>query len=197
VELLEQHRFRLRINELYAELARGNVSGVDEHDMETAQYYLEEARLFLHGLDQRRRTLRQVSLALAEYQRDFVLYGPRYLRPLTRAQLAAQLGVHESTVGRAVAHKYIQLPDQRVIPLADFFDSSLPAKHDLRTLIIQENEAHPLSDQALAVRLRELGHNITRRTVTKYRRALGIPSSRLRYLAAQYRGVAHQRPVRE
>jgi RNA polymerase sigma-54 factor len=194
VEFLERYRFELRINELYAELGRGNMSGVDENDIETARYYLEEARLLLHSLAQRRRTLIQVSLALAEYQRDFVLRGPRCLRPLTRARLAMQLGVHESTVSRAVAHKYIQMPDRRVIPLADFFDNSLPAKYDLQALIIQEDEAHPCSDRVLATQLRDLGHDITRRTVTKYRQALGIPSSRFRHLAAQYRGLAHQCP---
>lgn len=196
VEILEQYRFRLRVSGLYARLARGEMKGADESDVETARYYLEETRLFLNSLHQRWRTLRRVSLALAEYQRDFILRGPRYLRPLTRAQLAAQLGVHESTISRAVAHKYIQMPDQRVIPLADFFNSSLPAKHDLQALIIQEDEAHPWSDKVLAKKLRGLGHDITRRTVTKYRQALGIPSSRLRHLAAQCRGAAQQRPVR-
>jgi len=190
VELLEQHRFRLRTSEMYTELARGGIEVADESDVETAHYYLEEARLFLHSLRQRWHTLRQVALALAEVQRDFVLRGPRYLRPLTRAQLAAQLGVHESTISRAVAHKYIQMLDQRVIPLADFFDGSLPAKHDLQALIRQEDEVHSLSDRVLATELQGLGHDITRRTVTKYRQALGIPSSRLRHLAAQYRGVA-------
>jgi len=195
VELLEQHRFRLRVSELYAELADGGMQGVDQDDVDTARYYLEGARLLLHSLHQRRRTLTRVSLALAEYQRHFVLRGSRYLRPLTRAQLAAQLSVHESTISRAVAHKYIQMPDQRVIPLADFFDGSLPAKHDLQTLITQEDQTHPFSDRVLAAKLRRLGHDITRRTVTKYRQALGIPSSRLRHLAAECRDVAQQYPV--
>ena len=134
----------------------------------------------------------RVSLELAEYQREFVLRGSRHLRPLTRAQLAVQLEVHESTISRAVAHKYIQMPDQRIIPIADFFDNSLPAKHDLQRLISQEDEAHPLSDRVLATELRCLGHEVRRRTVTKYRLALGIPSSRLRHLAAQCRDVAQQ-----
>ncbi len=196
VELLEQHRFRLRISELYAQLAEGRVEGADQDDVDTARYYLEGARLFLHSMYQRRRTMARVSLELADYQQDFVLRGSRYLRPLTRAQLAVRLGVHESTISRAVAHKYVQMPDQRVIPLADFFDGSLPAKHDLQILISQEDETHPLSDRVLAVRLRGLGHDIRRRTVTKYRQALGIPSSRLRQLAAQCRDVAHQVAVR-
>lgn len=196
VELLERHRFRLRISELYAELAEGRVEDADQDDVDMARYYLEGARLFLHSVHQRRRTMARVSLELADYQHDFVLRGSRYLRPLTRARLAERLGVHESTISRAVAHKYIQMPDQRVIPLADFFDGSLPAKHDLQVLISQEDEAHPLSDRALAVKLRGLGHDIRRRTVTKYRQALGIPSSRLRQLAAQCRDVAHQVAVR-
>lgn len=196
VELLERHRFRLRISELYAQLAEGRMAGADQDDVDTARYYLEGARLFLHSVYQRRRTMTQVSLELADYQRDFVLRGSRYLRPLTRAHLATRLGVHESTISRAVAHKYIQMPDRRVIPLADFFDGSLPAKHDLRTLISQEDETHPLSDRVLTAKLRDLGHDIRRRTVTKYRQALGIPSSRLRQLAAQCRDAAHQVAVR-
>ena len=189
IELLEQHRFRLDFNELYVELAKGGMQGVDEDDVETARYYIEEARLFLHGLHQRGRTLTQVALALANYQRSFVLRGPRHLRPLTRARLATELGLHESTISRAVAHKTIQMPDQRVIPLADFFDNSLPAKHDLQSLIIQEDKAHPFCDRVLTSKLRALGHDITRRTVTKYRQALDIPSSRLRHLAARYKGM--------
>ena len=192
IELLERHRFQLRVNELYAELAGGALRGADQDDVDTARYYLEGARLFLHSLQQRRRTLTRVSMALAEYQREFVLRGSRYLRPLTRAQLAVQLSVHESTISRAVAHKHIQMPDRRIIPLADFFDGSLPAKSDLRGLITQDDETHPLSDRILAAKLRGLGHDITRRTVTKYRRALGIPSSRLRHLAAQCREVAQR-----
>lgn len=190
VELVERHRFRLRASQWYEELARGGMGQVDESDVETARYYLEEARLFLHSLNQRWHTLRRVALGLAEYQRDFLLRGPRYLRPLTRARLAAQLGVHESTISRAVAHKYIQTPDQRVIPLADFFDGSLPAKHDLRALITQEDKVHPLSDRVLVVKLRGLGHDVARRTVAKYRQALGIPCSHLRHLAAQCRSAA-------
>jgi len=91
-----------------------------------------------------------------------------------------------------VAHKYIQMPDQRVIPLADFFDSSLPAKHDLRALIVQEDKVHPLSDRVLVIELRGLGHHVARRTVAKYRQALGIPCSRLRHLAAQWRSAAEE-----
>jgi RNA polymerase sigma-54 factor len=196
VELLERHRFRLRVSELYVELAEGRMKDADQDDVDTARYYLEGARLFLHSVNQRRRTMTRVSLELADYQHDFVLRGSRYLRPLTRAQLAVRLGVHESTISRAVAHKYIQMPDQRVIPVADFFDNSLPAKHDLRRLISQEDLAHPFSDRILAAKLRDLGHDLRRRTVTKYRQALGIPSSRLRHLAAQCRDIAQQHPVR-
>lgn len=192
VEVVERYRFRVRVNEWYEELARGGMGDVEEEDIQTARYYLEEARLFLHGLEQRWHTLRRVTLVLAEYQRDFVLRGPRYVRPLTRARLAEHLYLHESTVSRAVAQKYIQMPDQRVIPLAEFFDSSLPAKHDLRALVIQEDKVHPLSDRALVVKLRGLGHQVARRTVAKYRQALGIPCSRLRHLAGQCRSAAEE-----
>jgi RNA polymerase sigma-54 factor len=88
------------------------------------------------------------------------------------------MDVHESTVCRAVAGKYALLPCGRVVPLARFFDSALPIKRMIEELV--EGETQPLSDQDLAERLREQGCNVARRTVTKYRNALGILPSSLR-----------------
>jgi RNA polymerase sigma-54 factor len=115
---------------------------------------------------------------LTDYQREFLLKGERYLRPLTRAQLAEELGLHESTVSRAVADKYALLPGGSIVALADFFDGSLKAKSMIMECI--SHETHPLTDGELAGLLAESGVSIARRTVAKYRQALGILPAELR-----------------
>jgi RNA polymerase sigma-54 factor len=119
-----------------------------------------------------------VGEALALHQDDFLTHGPAHLRPLTRAQLARELGVHESTVGRAVAGKHALLPDAGVIALAAFFAAPRDARDALRELIACE--PHPLADGALATALQRRGFHVARRTVAKYRESLGIPPVSLR-----------------
>jgi RNA polymerase sigma-54 factor len=104
----------------------------------------------------------------------------RSLRPLTRGELAERVGLHESTVSRATANKYVLLPTGRTIPFDDFFDGSLAAKDLLRELIEGEDHTHPYSDEDLAALLHKRGLPLARRTVAKYREALGILPSRFR-----------------
>jgi RNA polymerase sigma-54 factor len=115
---------------------------------------------------------------LVRIQRDFLVCGERGLKPLTRAEVAEMLDVHESTVSRAVAGKYVELPGRRIVPLETFFDSAAPVKCVIRELV--ENEETSLSDQAIADVLAERGYNVARRTVAKYRNALNILPSSLR-----------------
>lgn len=144
-----------------------------------ARSALEGAALLLKSLRQRAHTLAQLARLLAREQRAFILQGPRYLHPMTQAEAAQRLGVHESTISRAVADKFAQLPDGRLIPLSQFFDRSLPARALLREIIAAET--HPLSDAELARRLSAaLGYRVARRTVTKYRALEGIPPAHLR-----------------
>lgn len=145
------------------------------------------ARLFVKSIEQRWRTLQDLMDHLVDYQREFLDRGEAYLRPLTRAQVAAEMGVHESTVSRAVAGKYVQLPSARIVPLEVFFDTAAPVKCLIRELVEQEEE--PLSDSALAERLAEYGHDVARRTVAKYRNALDILPSSLRRRERELRGV--------
>jgi RNA polymerase sigma-54 factor len=93
--------------------------------------------------------------------------------------VAEMMDVHESTVSRAVAGKYAQLPCGRIVPVDKFFDSAAPIKCLIEELVAEEVE--PLSDQAIADRLGELGHDVARRTVAKYRNALNILPSSLRW----------------
>jgi len=175
IELPGAWAYRLRISVSYLKtlecLEAGEASST-EQDWEQWEAFYARARLFINSVEQRWRTLYQLALHLVDYQRDFLTRGDKYLKPLTRAQLADMMGVHESTVSRAVASKYVQLPCGRIVPLVRFFDSSAPVKEIIKELIAQEGE--PLSDRELAERLVQRGYHIARRTVTKYRNALNI-----------------------
>jgi RNA polymerase sigma-54 factor len=124
--------------------------------------------------------LTTIADALITHQYEFLDKGIRFLKPLTRGELAAYVGLHESTVSRATANKYVLLPTGRTIPFDDFFDGSLAAKDALRELISAEDSCKPYSDEELAGLLGKRGILLARRTVAKYREALGIMPSRFR-----------------
>jgi len=181
VEVLSAGAFTVRINPTYARLAEelehsDTASG--EEARQQLKEYIARGKLFIRCLSQRWQTLQQIGDWLINYQRDFLEHGEKAIRPITRAELAVLIGVHESTVSRAVANKYVLLPDKRVIPMSDFFDDSLAVKEILKELI--RDETSPLSDQQLADALKELGYTIARRTVAKYRQEMGILPARLR-----------------
>ncbi len=181
VEILAPLRGQLRLNPAFRQ-ALQEVRAGQRADWQRA---LERARLLIKCLAQRNQALAQLLRYLAREQRAFILHGDLHLRPITRAQVAAALGVHESTISRAVSGKAIQLPNRRIIPLERFFDRSLPVRAALRGLVAEE--ARPLSDSQLANRLSALGYPVARRTVAKYRQMEGILPARLRRAAAQHR----------
>ncbi|MCL6637084.1 MAG: RNA polymerase factor sigma-54 [Alicyclobacillus sp.] len=145
-----------------------------------------DARGLLRSLAQRRHTLQRVMAALVEIQQAFFTEGWDGLRPLTLQDLAAQLGLHASTVSRVVRDKWLATPCG-VIPLKDLFSVAVPAvqgtsaarvvKDALVRLVAQEDAARPWSDAQLAQRLLASGVKVSRRTVAKYREQLGIPAS--------------------
>lgn len=143
--------------------------------------YVERANMFLKNLQQRRRTIQKIALALVETQQGFLETGERrFLRPLTRTRLADLVGMHESTISRALLHKYVQLPAQDVVPFDIFFEQSATVKDVVAALIEAEDQSAPLSDLAVTEALKTRGHHIARRTVVKYREELRIPASYLR-----------------
>jgi len=181
VDVVESKRFFLRINPLYRELllrAQQADASLTESEKKHLQQYVSRARLFMANIDQRRQTLQRIVAFLVGYQSAFLEKGVRRLRPLTRAMVAAELGVHESTVSRATASKYVMLPSGKVIPLSDFFTPSLSAKDVIKDII--EHEEEPLTDEQIAERLAKMGIFVARRTVAKYREQLGILPSILR-----------------
>ncbi|MFI7065689.1 hypothetical protein ACIBL3_32155 [Kribbella sp. NPDC050124] len=158
VELVEPELTRLRIRD-----GRDGVSS---------------ARSFVSQLRDRWDTLQRVAEYAVHRQRGFLLEGDGALESLTRAEVAVALDVHESTVSRAVAGKYVLLPDQRLVALSRFFGASGGIDYVLRELL--ESADGPLTDQHLADRLQARGYPIARRTVAKHRARLGFAAVSLR-----------------
>ncbi len=157
--------------------------------------YLKEkigsARFIIDAVAQRRRTLLRIVTEIIKHQQAFLEQGVENLRPLLRQDIADRIGMHVATVSRAVKDKYIQTP-RGVLRLADFFsngiasqdggeaESSKSVRLKIHKLIEAEDKKNPLSDQELADILAKDNLDISRRTVTKYRIADGIPSTRQR-----------------
>lgn len=181
-EVVESQRYFLRLNPLYQELARqavrGNEAGVTSEEKDHLTQFVGRAQLFLTNLRQRRETIRRIATYLIERQERFLRQGVRYLEPLTRAEVALAIGVHESTVSRATANKHVQIPSHEVIPFSHFFTASLNIKDVLLELVTKEDR--PLTDQELVEMLRQRGFDVARRTVAKYRNQLKILPSTLR-----------------
>jgi RNA polymerase sigma-54 factor len=131
-----------------------------------------------------------VAQAIVDYQHKFLDEGPEGIEPLKMQQIADQVGVHVTTVSRAVDDKWIQTP-RGIFPLRRFFvfgtqsaDGEDVAYESIRLklqeIIDKENKSHPWSDDELMEELQKHGLSVARRTITKYRKKMGIPSSRQR-----------------
>ena len=175
VEIISPYRGTLRINPLFRKAQKQ----APENKTEDWSKDLENASLLIKCLQQRNHTMEQLMTELVKTQREYVLSGdPAQMQPQTQAEMSELLGVHESTISRAVSDKSVQLPNRKIIPLKQFFDRSLPIRTTLLRLV--ENESTPLTDTELAEELSLAGYNIARRTVAKYRAMEGILSSRMR-----------------
>lgn len=170
------------------------VASCTGEDRERWGQAVAEAALVAKCLQQRNHTMRRLMQILAEAQRDFILGGDGDLRPTTRVQIAKTLGLHESTISRAVAGKSVALPDGRVVPLSKFFDRSLSVRDRVRHLI--EGETHPLTDDDIAAALADEGLLVARRTVAKYRKMLGILPANVRGRQARAQRAATRHSAR-
>ena len=180
---------RLKINSFY----RNMLSQKSKDNKEARQFLndkMKKAFWFLRSLDQRNKTIFKVAKYILERQEDFIDKGIDYIKPLTLIELAQELGVHESTVGRVVANKYMMTP-RGVFPLKYFFHkalsgdfgeeiSSLRVKERLKKLVESEDQEHPLSDIEIEEILARENFHIARRTVAKYRKQLKIDPSHIR-----------------
>ena len=149
------------------------------------------AKWLIEAIAQRQNTLERVAKEIVARQRDYFELGVSHLRPLKMQEVADALGIHVSTVSRAISEKYVQEP-RGITSLKFFFtggteneeggvESRLSVKERVKDIIEKEEKREPLSDDQVAEQLsKEFGLGIARRTVTKYRKALSIPSSRQR-----------------
>lgn len=179
---------RIRVNETYTDWLAAHRA---TEGAEALAAQLEEANMLLASLAQREQTLVRVGAALAARQAAFLDAGPPALVPLTMREVAEELGLHESTVSRTVQGKSVATP-RGVVPLRHFFSAAVSnlngeqtqaaraVQARIRELIAHENPAAPLSDAALARALDADGVRVARRTVAKYREALGLASTRER-----------------
>ena len=179
---------RLRVSPYYLELLE------DPNVPSEAKKYIREkvtgSRLLLRAIDQRQSTIERIAESILEHQPDFFVKGKEFLRPMVMAEVADNVGVHETTVSRAIAGKYMQTP-QGLVTFRQFFSagyrgddgeevSAVGIKSRIQSLIGEEEPKKPLSDQKLADLLSEQGFEVARRTVAKYREELGIAPSHLR-----------------
>jgi RNA polymerase sigma-54 factor len=189
VDLNDEGLPRLRISGYYRQLLAKAAEGQPE-----AYHFLKDrlkkALWFMRSLDQRNQTIHKVARFIVDRQKEFFEKGIDYIRPLTLMEIAQDIGVHESTVGRVVANKYMMTP-RGVFSLKYFFHkslqgnygedvSSLKVKDRIRKLVEAEERDRPLSDIEIGELLAREGLNIARRTVAKYRNQLKIEPSHIR-----------------
>ena len=165
---------------------------------------LQTATWLTRALDQRARTILKVSTEIVRQQDAFLVYGVQHLRPLNLRMVADAIGMHESTVSRVTANKYMATP-RGIFELKYFFSSAIPAtgageahsseavRHRIKEMIEAESADAVLSDDTIVHRLREAGIEIARRTVAKYRESMRIPSSVQRRREKQDATVTEQK----
>lgn len=188
VRLLDDWLPNIYISKKYIDLYREK--GSDPKTKEYLKRKIQAAQWLQESIEQRRGTLEKVTRAIIQHQRAFLDKGPDHIEPLKMQQIADQVGVHVTTVSRAVDDKWVQTP-RGIFPLKRFFGGGTQTtsgeevawetiKQKLLEIIGVEDKSNPLSDEDLVTKLNEAGFPVARRTVTKYRKMLHIPSSRQR-----------------
>src|SRR5436190_958132 len=186
IELNSDTLPKVLVNQTYhAELAK---TAKNDKDKSYLADCLQTATWLMRALDQRAKTILKVSTEIVRQQDAFFLHGVQHLRPLNLKTVADAISMHESTVSRVTANKYMAT-SRGVFELKYFFTSAIAAsdggeahsaeavRHRIRQLIEAESPQGVLSDDTIVERLREAGIDIARRTVAKYREAMRIPSS--------------------
>jgi RNA polymerase sigma-54 factor len=189
VFLEETHTPQLHISEYYRRrLQSGEATAAEK---EFIKRKVNAAMWLIESIEQRRSTLLKVAQSIVDYQIRFLEEGPEFIEPLKMQQIADKVNVHVTTVSRAVDDKWIQTP-RGLLALRKFFVGGTKSEEGdevawdiirikLQDVVDKEDKQNPLSDDDLVIRLKEVhGLNVARRTITKYRMKMGIPSSRQR-----------------
>jgi RNA polymerase sigma-54 factor len=188
VRLVDDYTPQLSISRYYQKQLKNK--STDPAAREFIQKRIQSARWLIESIEQRRSTLLKVARAIIEHQKEFLDKGPEFIEPLKMQQIADRVNVHVTTVSRAVDDKWVQTP-RGIFALKRFFGGGTVTadgdevawdtiKQKLLEIIAKENKQNPLSDEEIVDEMGRHGVKIARRTVTKYRQALMIPSSRQR-----------------
>jgi RNA polymerase sigma-54 factor len=186
--LTGEHLPNLRINDFYKDMIGKN--GVDAKARQFLRDQIRDGRSLIRSISLRQETILAIAHQLIDRQQEFFRKGPRHLRPLTMNEIADALGMHATTVSRAVAGKYILTP-QGLMEMRAFFAtgyqtqdgaevSNAGVREAIQQLVSAENPAKPLSDESLMKALAKQGITVARRTIAKYREQLNILPSHLR-----------------
>ncbi len=179
---------RLRISNTYKQLiAKGTLNSDDK---EYIREKIRSGKFLISSIEQRQQTLERITRMILEFQLNFFDHGVAHLKPLTMNQVAEKVGVHETTVSRAIANKYVETP-YGVYELKYFFTpgfesdsgdavSNTSIKDEIAHIIEAEDPEQPLSDMSIVKILSEKNYKIARRTAAKYREELGILPTNLR-----------------
>lgn len=197
IELNSEVLPRLLVNEQYYQTVSAQAKDDEKSFLNNS---LQAASGLVKALDQRARSILKVATEIVRMQDAFFAHGIEHLKPMTLKQVADAIDLHESTVSRVTTNKYVSTP-RGIFEMKFFFSSSIAGtngeahsgeavRHRIRQLIDQESPRTILSDDALVEKLKTSGIDIARRTVAKYREALGIPSSVAR--RREKRGLAAQ-----
>jgi RNA polymerase sigma-54 factor len=188
VRLEEGYTPTLRISKYYRQRLLSGKATPEEREF--IKRKINAAQWLIESIEQRRSTLTRVAQAIIDHQTRFLNEGPEAIEPLKMQQIADKVGVHVTTVSRAVGDKWIQTP-RGIYPLKRFFvggtksDDGEDVAWDairikLQELIDKEDKSNPYSDDELVRELHKHGLRAARRTITKYRKKMDIPSSRQR-----------------
>ncbi len=185
--LTNEYLPRLRLNDTYKDLV---ATSADRKLRTYLRNQLRDGRTLIKALDQRQATILALSEEIIRHQAEFLTRGPRALKPLTMNEIADTIGVHSTTISRAVAGKYARTP-HGVMELRSFFASGYKTaegeevsnagvREAIQAIVSRENPHKPLSDSAIERELSAEGIKVARRTIAKYREQLGILPSHLR-----------------
>ncbi len=188
VALVDELSPTLRVSGDYADMI--NSENTRRNEKKYLREKVESAKWLIRNIEQRKQTILRTAAAIVSVQEGFLDKGVEFIKPLTLQEIADKVGVHEATISRATRGKYMQCP-QGLFELKYFFSPGLKSKSGemqssksvqsiVKKIVDEENRSKPLSDQKIANILKENGLTIARRTVTKYREALGIPSTTMR-----------------
>ena len=184
VEVNPEINPKIKINKMY----EGLLSDVkNKKDLEYIKSNLQDAKFFLKALNNRNLTIHRVAKVIMKKQEDFLTHGEIALKPLVLRDISSILNLHESTISRSTSNKYIQTP-RGVYELKYFFSSeiktdygkklsSITIKEMIKKLINNEDARSPLSDSQISKSFSDNGIKVARRTITKYRESMSIPSS--------------------